>query len=194
MLGFILLLLAAALLTRWLLRLKPTATKRPGSPRLQQAEQYAARLFREKHYLPAEKAYLDVLKLDHRHAEAYAHLGAIYSIQHNYPDAIESFALAARYAPSSGAYQHLGQAYNDNKNPVKAIAAYEKAIMFEPSAARYAGLAKALERLGNGRRAIQAQERAVELDNSSAHQAELAKLHAQYGRPEPAARPQKTTE
>jgi len=192
MLGFILLVLAAVVLTRWLMRLKPTSTQKHGSPRLQQAEKYAARLFREKHYLPAEKAYLDVLKLDHRHADAYAHLGAIYSIQHNYPDAIESFVLAARYAPSATAYQHLGQVYLENKNTVKSVAAYEKSIMFEPSAARYAGLSKALERLGSNRKAVEAQEKAVELDDSDRYRGELAKLYAQYGRPEQAAQIQNT--
>lgn len=167
MYGFILLLIAAVFLGRRLVAVRPSSgEQRKASPRLIQAEQYALRLYKEKHYHSAEKAYLNVLKLDHRNASAYSHLGIIYSILHNYPEAVECFELAARFAPSASTYQNLGLGYYENKNYMKSIAAYEKAIMFEPSVLRYIGLGKAYDKLGNGPKAIEALEKAVELDPS----------------------------
>ena len=170
MYGFLLLIIAAVFLGRRLAAIRPSGSdKKKLSPRLIQAEQYALRLYKEKHYHSAEKAYLNVLKLDHRNASAYSHLGIIYSILHNYPEAVECFELAARFAPSAATYQNLGLGYYENKNYMKSIAAYEKAIMFEASVLRYIGLGKAYDKLGNAAKAIESLEKAVELDNSPKH-------------------------
>lgn len=186
MYGFILLLVAAVFLGRRLVAVRPSgAEQRRVSPRLAQAEQFALRLYKEKHYHSAEKAYLNVLKLDHRNASAYSHLGIIYSVLHNYPEAVECFELAARFAPSAPAYQNLGLGYYENKNYMKSIAAYEKAIMFEPSVLRYIGLGKAYDKLGNGAKAVEALERAVELSPVPKYVDLLvatARAHGQAGR------------
>ena len=170
MYGFLLLLAAALFLGRRLAAIRPSGSdKKKVSPRLIQAEQYALRLYKEKHYHSAEKAYLNVLKLDHRNASAYSHLGIIYSILHNFPEAVECFELAARFSPSAATYQNLGLGYYENRNFMKSIAAYEKAIMFEPSVLRYIGLGKAYDKLGNGAKAIEALEKAVEMDPTPKH-------------------------
>lgn len=187
MLGLILLILAAALLGRQLWQMQPARQPNSRSSlRLSQAEQYAARLYREKKYHAAEKAYLEVLKVDHRNANAYVHLGMIYSIQHNFSDAVESFELAARFNPSASSYHHLAAAYFENKNYIKAIAAYEKASVFEPSAAVYVGLARAFDKLANGRKAIEAQEQAARLEPTARQLTALATLYSSYGHKEQA--------
>jgi tetratricopeptide (TPR) repeat protein len=167
----------------------PTATlaRRRATPRLVQMEQYAQRLYDEKKYLAAEKAYLSILKLDHKNLSAYSQLGIIYSAQKNYVDAIECFELATRITPSGNTYQNLGLAYYENHNYIKAIAAFEKAIMFEPSAQRYIGLSKSLDKLHNAGRAITALEQAVELDPSARNMATLATLLTSHGKIEQAA-------
>ncbi len=134
--------------------------------RLAQLSAYADRLYSEHKWLAAEKAYLNVLKLDHKNVTAYVHLGIIFSTQKNMPDAIECFEIAAQLKPSGRTFQNLALAFYDNHNYIKSIAAYEKSIMFEPLAQRYVGLGKAHLKLHNMPVATTAFERAVELDPS----------------------------
>lgn len=153
MLELIIIAAAFGVLLRSLTSLEPaTATGTAMAPsrnaaRIAQMSEYADRLYSEKKWLAAEKAYLGVLKLDHKNVTAYVHLGIIYSTQKNLPDAIECFGIAARLRPSGVTFQNLGLAYFDNRNYIKSIAAFEKAIMLEPSATRYVGLSKAQNKL-----------------------------------------------
>jgi tetratricopeptide (TPR) repeat protein len=165
--------------------LAPKAT----SARLQQLSSYADRLYAERKWLAAEKAYLSVLKLDHKNITAYSHLGVIYSTQKNYADAIECFQIAARLRPSGATFQNLGLAYFDNRNLVKSIAAYEKALMFEPSANRYVGLGKAQHKLANIPAAIAAYEKALELEPTPKLQQQLDDLRAEAALPTPPSSP-----
>jgi tetratricopeptide (TPR) repeat protein len=141
-----------------------TLAPRRISPQLITAATYADRLFTEKRWLAAEKAYVTVLKLDHKNLTAYSHLGIIYSTQKNLPDAIECFQIAVRLRPSAATHQNLATAYYENKNYIKSISAYEKSIMFEASASRYIGLSKAYKKVGNSDRVIASLEQAVTLD------------------------------
>jgi tetratricopeptide (TPR) repeat protein len=140
------------------------------SPKLTQLADYADRLYVQKKWLAAEKAYLAVLKLDHRHVTAYSHLGVIYSAQRNYGDAIECFQIAARLHPSGPTQQNLALAYYDNRNYIKSIAAYQKAIMFEPTGPRYLGLSKAHRKLANIPAALAAIDSAIALDPADKYQ------------------------
>ncbi len=137
---------------------------RRASPQLAQMTSYADRLYSEKKWLAAEKAYLSVLKLDHKNVTAYSHLGIIYSTQKSMADAIECFEIAARLRPSGTTYQNLGLAYHDNGNHIKSIAAFEKSIMFEPTSQRYIGLSKSYRKLSNLPQAVAALEKAAELE------------------------------
>jgi tetratricopeptide (TPR) repeat protein len=171
-------LLVIGLAAAWVvhqLRQMPTSptrsvtTRKPVSPRLSQAIAYADRLWQEKRYIPAEKAYLQVLKLDHKNAQAYTRLGMIYTRQKNFEDAKESFVMASRIEPSANTWHNLGLAYLEAKNNIKAVAAFEKAVVFEATAERYLNLAKAHQKLSNWPQAIAAIERAVELQPTIDH-------------------------
>ena len=134
------------------------------SPHLTYALQYAERLYHEHKYVATEKAYVAVLKLDHKNLQAYNRLGIIYSAQKNLTDAIECFEVATRLLPSATTYLNLGLAYYDNRNYIKSIAAIRKAIMFEPSLQRYVALAKACDKIADSKGMIEALEKAVEVE------------------------------
>lgn len=153
------------------------------SAQLAQLTAYADRLYTERKWLSAEKAYLGVLKLDHKNVTAYAHLGIIYSTQKNLPDAIECFEIAAQLRPSGLSFQNLGLAFYDNRNYIKSIAAYEKAIMFGPHAQRFVGLGKAHLKLANLTGATVAFEKAAALEPNKRVLQRLAEAYEQAQRP-----------
>lgn len=144
----------------------PALAPKPAASRISQLSDYADRLFAEKKWLAAEKAYLSVLKVDHKNVTAYSHLGIIYSTQKNLPDAIECFTIATRLKPSGSTYQNLALAFFDNKNYIKSIAAFKKAIMFEATSQRYVGLSRAQQKLGATTEAVETLETALKLDDS----------------------------
>ena len=161
----------------------PTAlAPRKIDPQIAQLTAYADRLYTERKWLAAEKAYLNVLKLDHKNFKSYVHLGIIYSTQKNMPDAIECFQIATRLHPSGGTYQNLALAYYDNRNFIKSIAAYERAIMLDPAAQRYVGLAKAHLKLHNLTAAAEAYEKAVAHDPTKRNLERLAAVYDEAGR------------
>jgi tetratricopeptide (TPR) repeat protein len=156
---------------------------RHSSPQLARLVDYASRLFGERKWLAAEKAYLNVLKLDHKNVIAYSHLGIIYSTQKNLPDAVECFQIAARLQPSGTTYQNLGLAYYENRNYVKSIAAFDKALMFEPTAQRYVGLSKAHHKLKNAAGSLAALEKAAALEPTKRILQLLADAYEAAGKP-----------
>lgn len=156
------------------------------SPRLASLIDYADRLYAEKKWNAAEKAYLGVLKLDHKNPTAYTHLGIIYSTQKNLADAIECFQIAVRLRPGATTQQNLGLAYFENRNYMKAIAAFDKAIMFEPSASRYLALARAYQKVRDREHAMTALERAADLELSKRTVEALAESYIEAGRVEDA--------
>jgi len=156
--------------------------RRQLSPQLAAAIQHAGRLYDEHRLLAAEKAYLAVLKLDHKNLVAYNRLGIIYSAQKNMADAIECFEIATRLKPSPTTYLNLGLGFYENHNYIKAIAAIKKAIMFEPSAQRYIALAKAYNKIADTKSMIEALEHAVELDPSRANLTLLRDAYYQAGK------------
>ncbi len=165
----------------------PSLAPRRGSAQLAQLSAYANRLYTERKWLAAEKAYLSVLKIDHKNVTAYTHLGVIYSTQKNMPDAIECFSIATRLHPSGSTYQNLALAFYDNRNYIKSIAAYEKAIMFEPTAQRYVGLGKTQMKLSNLSAAATAYENAAALEPTKRILERLADVYEQSGNKDKAA-------
>lgn len=148
--------------------------QKPVPPRLIQSLEYANRLVSEKKYLLAEKAYLQVLKLDHKNLVAYTQLGMVYTRLNNYEDAKECFLIATQIAPSAATYHNLGLAYLESRNHIKAIAALEKALIFESIPSRYIDLAKAYQKMLNTSKVVSCLEKVVELDPSVAHLGLLA--------------------
>jgi len=128
--------------------------------------EFADRLYAERKWLAAEKAYLEVLKRDHKNLVSYSHLGVIYSAQKNFADAIECFKIAASLGPSATTWQNLGLAYYEHRDFAQAAAAFERAIIAEPSAQRYLAVGRAYKQLGDIPHMIPALERAAELDPS----------------------------
>lgn len=132
--------------------------------RLTQALDYANRLFSEKKYLLAEKAFLQVLKIDHKNVAAYTQLGMVYSNLSNYEDAKECFNIASQIDPSASTFHNLGLVYLESRNPIKAIAAFQKALIFESTASRHIDLAKAYQKLSNTAKVVSCLETAVNLE------------------------------
>ncbi len=190
MLELLTLTIAVLVLRRQLAALASGATTTPSAlvppkitPQVARLAEYADRLFAEKKWLAAEKAYLNVLKADHKNVTAYSHLGIIYSTQKNLPDALECFQIAVRLRPGASTYQNLGLAYYENRNYMKAIAAFEKAIMFEPAASRYLALARAHRKMGQLPQLTTALERAAKLDPAKKTLQLLAEAYDEAGRP-----------
>lgn len=161
---------------------RPTATKSvtntQKSDQLKKLEEYAARLYGQKQYRAAERAYLKVLKLNHRDWLAYNRLGLIYLALKNFDDAIECFQISAQINPTAASWYNLGSAYNENNNSIKAVSAIEKSIMFEATASRYIGLSRAYSRVNNHAKAIWSLEQAVLLEKSKKTLALLADAYA----------------
>lgn len=149
---------------------KPKAVPKRVNHQLEVATEYAARLFAEKKYLAAEKAYVEVIKLDHKNVTAYIRLGKIYMSLKNYSDAIESFQIGVQLAPNAANFFNLGTVYYENRNFMKAIAAFERSVALEPTASRYVALGRVYQRMSNSSRAVVALEKAVELDPSLQNQ------------------------
>lgn len=148
------------------------------STQLKELEDYANRLYTQRQYLAAEKAYLKVLKLSHKDPLAYNRLGLIYVALKNYDDAIECFQIAAQLNPTAAGWYNLGLAYNENGNSIKAIAAIEKSIMFEANAARYLGLARAYAKTSNNAKYIWALEQSVAHERTKKSLLMLAEAYA----------------
>ncbi len=139
----------------------------PGAPsKIEELLQHAARLRAVNRYTAAEKVYLQILKVDHRHASTYSRLGTLYIAMKNTADAIECFQIASQLSPNGGTFYNLGLAYLENRDPAKSVASFEKSIMFEPSAKAYVGLAKTFNKQGEGEKMLDALEHAAELDPS----------------------------
>lgn len=158
------------------------------SQQLVQMVDYADRLYAERKWLAAEKAYLKVLAVDHKNITAYSHLGVIYNAQKNMADAVECFEIAVRLKPSAITLQNLGLAYLENKNYMKSIVAFEKSISMEPNAQRYIGMSKAQKKLHNNYQVVAALEKAVELDGSKKVLQLLADAYDEIGRTNDATR------
>lgn len=171
MIGLLVLAAAAFFLFRLLggaprLRLNTKTAAAKNQAKIEELTDYARRLRAANKYTAAEKVYMQILKIDHRHVQTYSRLGTLYSTQRNYSEAIDAFQMSTQLKPSGGTYYNLGLAYFENRNYMKAVAAFEKAVMFEPTLQRYIALAKSFKKLDNNPRMIQALEQAVQLEAS----------------------------
>lgn len=148
------------------MRLRGTPHGGEAAAKIAELTEYASRLRATNKYTAAEKVYLQILKLDHRHVATYSRLGTLYSAQRNYGDAIECFQMTTQLKPSGTTFYNLGLAYFENRNYMKAVAAFEKAVMFEPNVQRYIGLAKAFKKMGDNSRMIGALEQAIQIEEN----------------------------
>lgn len=139
----------------------------------------ASRYYEERKWLAAEKAYLKVLKLDHKDVQAYRRLGMIYSHLHNYEDAAECLELVVKAQNTAADWQNLATVQYQNQNHLSAVAAMEKANASEPTVSRLLALAKLYEIVGRESDIPALINRAQEIEPDSAA---LARYVAQRAR------------
>lgn len=118
----------------------------------------------KKKYIPAERALLAILKIDHKNAAAYNRLGILYAKQQKYSDAIECFEIASSIEQRASSLHNLGLIYMETEQLDKAARAFEKALELEPLAARYIAYAKVQKSQSKMKEVIQALEKACELE------------------------------
>lgn len=130
--------------------------------RLEKLEEIARRYYEEKKFLAAEKAYLKVLKLDHRNITAYSRLGFIYTQMSNPADAIECFKIVIEQKPSAAAYHNLAMAYFKEREFAKSAENLEKALEIEPTQGRLINLARIYRITSKFDKQVEVLEKALE--------------------------------
>lgn len=150
--------------------------------RLERLWQLAQLAMRERKYIPAEKALLTILKIDHKNAPAYNRLGILYAKQQSFDDAIECFEIASSIDRKPSSLHNLGLIYFETQQYEKAVVAFEKALGVEPLAVRYIALAKAQQKLGHFDDMVDALEQAAELEPNPQTYKLLAEGYALAGR------------
>ncbi len=115
---------------------------------LQRLIDAAGRYYDERKWLAAEKAYLKVLKLDHKNLTTYRRLGMVYSYLKNYADAAECFELVLKRSPSAADWQNYATVQYHQRRYVAAADALEHALHMENTLARYIALARTWEAAG----------------------------------------------
>lgn len=128
----------------------------------------AARYYDERKWVAAEKAYLKVLKLDHKNILAYRRLGMVYSHLHNYEDAAECFELVAKAQNTASDWQNLATVLYREKRYERAIEVMEKANTLEVSTSRLLALVKLYEVTGQTSKAGEVLQAAQQFDPDSA--------------------------
>lgn len=151
--------------------------------RLERLWKVAQVAMQSRKFIPAEKALLTILKIDHKNAPAYNRLGILYAKQKNYEDAIECFEIASSIDRKPSSLHNLGLIYLEMDQFEKAVAAFEKAIEAEPMAVRYIALAKAERKLEHWSEMVEALEKTVELEPNPQNYKLLAEGYRLADRP-----------
>ena len=134
--------------------------------RLESLQEIASRYYAEKNYLASEKAYLKVLKVDHKNSLAYSRLGFIYSHFGQVDDAIDCFQIVADNYPNSASYYNLAMMLFKSRRFKRSAAALEKSIDMEETPARLVTLARIYRVIGSYDKQIKVLNRALELEPS----------------------------
>ncbi|MBI2797721.1 tetratricopeptide repeat protein [Candidatus Saccharibacteria bacterium] len=142
-----------------------TSTTAPSTDtKLEDLLEIADRYYAEHNYLAAEKAYLKVLKLDHKNSLAYSRLGFVYSNLGNINDAIECFQIVADNYPNAASYHNLSMMYFKNREFEKSAAALEKSIGIEATASRLIALARIYRVMNKYEAQIETLQKALDLE------------------------------
>lgn len=131
--------------------------------RLDSLLEIAGRYYVEKNFLSAEKAYLKVLKVDHKNSLAYSRLGFIYSHFGQIEDAIECFQIVADTYPNAASYYNLAMMLFKNHKFKRAAYALEKSIDLEVTPARLIALARVYRVMGQYELQIKILQRALDM-------------------------------
>lgn len=135
--------------------------------RLDSLLEMAGRYYAEKNFLAAEKAYLKVLKVDHKNSLAYSRLGFIYSHFGQIDDAIECFQIVADNYPNAASYYNLSMMLFKSRKFKRSAKALEKSVEMEETSARLVALARVYRVMGSYEKQIKILKRALELEPES---------------------------
>jgi tetratricopeptide (TPR) repeat protein len=124
----------------------------------------AGRYYAEKNYLSAEKAYLKVLRVDHKNSLAYSRLGFIYSHLGNNEDAIECFKIVAETYPNAASFHNLSMMYFKTREYQKSADALEKSLSMEMHISRLINLARIYRIQNKFDKQLTTLKKAIELD------------------------------
>jgi Tfp pilus assembly protein PilF len=168
MLEFIIIIIAAISLVFTLqsLKVKKQAKSPENKKKLTELWDLAQTAMRKRAYIPAEKALLAILQIDHRNAAAYNRLGILYAKQQQFDDAIVCFEIATSISPTASSLHNLGLVYYENEKFEKAARVLEQALAKEALAVRYIAHAKALNALLRFSEVTKALEKAVALEEN----------------------------
>lgn len=136
--------------------------------RLEGLLEIAGRYYSEKNFLAAEKAYLKVLKVDHKNSLAYSRLGFIYSHFGQTDDAVECFQIVADNYPNAASYYNLSMMLFKSRKFKRSARALEKSISMEETPARLVSLARIYRIIGQYELQIKTLKRALELEPKNA--------------------------
>ena len=131
--------------------------------RLERLKTLADRYYSEHKYIPAERAYLRILRLDHRNTHAYNRLGFIYTQLNNAPDALECFKIVAEQRPSAAHYHNYAMALFKNRGFTQAAAMLIKANAIDKTQARLISLARIYRILGDYEKQAATLEEALDM-------------------------------
>lgn len=122
----------------------------------------------------AERAYLEALKLDMRHVEAYRGLGSLYLSDRQYKQAKETFDFLVHLKSADGAvYAGLSTIAEAEANFQDAERYRKQALELEPTALRHAELGEYYLRREQGTLAVEQAKLARKLDSESTRHLEL---------------------
>ena len=129
--------------------LKPPPTVNQSTrQRAQRANDRGLQLYKEKHYVEAEAAFSEALKLRPDFALAANNLGFIYFKQDKFAEAARWFENTIKLDPSRAiAYLNLGDAYSHVGDSKQAAKAYRTYLELAPSGAEADHVRKQLEQL-----------------------------------------------
>lgn len=96
MISLLILAAAAFVLYRLLggapqLRIRQRQPVQATAAKITELLEYASKLRANNNYTGAEKVYLQILKMDHKHTDTYSRLGTLYSAQKNYACGFSSY-------------------------------------------------------------------------------------------------------
>ncbi len=129
----------------------------------------AERLGEEERYEESEQAYIDVVRMDNRHAGAYRGLGKVYMKNGQHEQAEETFLFLLKLTPHDDTvYVKLGQnAYQAGDRP-KAIDYYERGVAANLNVPlRHFELAELYREDGQAEKAMKEYKKAVELEENN---------------------------
>ncbi|MDP4038485.1 MAG: tetratricopeptide repeat protein [bacterium] len=127
----------------------------------------ANRYYLQREFLAAEKAYLKLLKIDHKNTWSYNRLGFIYAHMSNFPDAIECFKIVVDAKPNPASYQNLGMVYLKNRDFTKAATVLEKSTELKPEPQRLVSLARVYRILSKYSLQVATLQKALDMDKQN---------------------------